>query len=145
MKQGAIIDIDLSLFNTHFSNKIIPNYDTNPNKIIYANLNGVSTSKGASFNLNIQASRGLSVNLGGTFIDTDIVLDGAKTRPYLTEQFQGVWKFKKKWNSSKIILDFTGSTTGPLKLPRLSYLDPRPNYSPTFYMVNMQLTKTWNN
>ena len=37
------------------------------------------------------------------------------------------------------------STTGPLKLPRLSDLDPRPNYSPTFNMVNMQLTKTWNN
>ena len=39
---------------------------------------------------------------------------------------------------------FTGSTTGPLKLPKLSDLDPRPDYSPTFNIINMQLTKIWN-
>jgi outer membrane receptor for ferrienterochelin and colicins len=145
MEQGAIIDFELSLFNTNFSNKIIPNYDTDPNKIIYANLNGISTSKGASFNLNIQALRGLSVNLGATFIDTYADLDGVKTIPYLTERFQGVWNFKKKWNLKGLILDFTGSTTGPLKLPKLSDLDPRPDYSPTFNIINMQLTKIWDN
>ena len=144
LKRGAIIDFELSLFNTRFSNKIIPNYDTDPNKIIYANLNGTSTSKGASFNLDIQASRGLSFNLGATLIDTYVALDGVKTTPYLTEQFQGIWNFKKKWNLKRLILDFTGSTTGPLKLPKLSDLDPRPDYSATFNIINMQLTKIWN-
>ena len=40
LKQGTIIDFDFSIFHTRFSNKIIPDYDTDPNKIIYTNLYG---------------------------------------------------------------------------------------------------------
>jgi outer membrane receptor for ferrienterochelin and colicins len=36
-KYGAIFDMDLSLFSTVFSNRILPDYDTNPNQIIYSN------------------------------------------------------------------------------------------------------------
>ena len=46
LRKGAIIDFDFSLFTTHFSNKIIPDYETDPNKIIYDNLTGKSTSNG---------------------------------------------------------------------------------------------------
>ena len=52
LKKGAIIDFDLSLFTNHFSNKIIPDYQTDPNKIIYDNLAGKSTSNGLSLNVN---------------------------------------------------------------------------------------------
>jgi len=39
----------------------------------------------------------------------------------------------------------TGNITGPLKLPLLGTLDPRDPYSPTFSIINIQLTKGWNN
>lgn len=144
LKQGTILDFDLSLFNTQFSNKIIPDYDTDPNKIIYGNLDGKSISQGVSLNFNMLASNGFRINIGATYIDTQIVAKGIKTLPYLTERFRGVWKVEKKWSSSQFILDLTGSTTGPLKLPTLGDLDPRPNFSPTFSIVNAQLTKIWN-
>ena len=51
-KQGYILDFDASIFWTKFSNKIVPNYDINPNLIIYDNLNGRSITKGASINFN---------------------------------------------------------------------------------------------
>ena len=65
--------------------------------------------------------------------------------PYLTESFQGVWKVEKKWKVSNLTLDITGTSTGPLRLPTLGPLDPRPNYSSTFHILNFQLTKSWNN
>ena len=145
LKKGAIIDFDLSLFTTHFSNKIIPDYDTDPNKIIYDNLDGRSISNGLSLNANLLAQEGLRVNLGATYIDTFAEENSIKTMPYLTERFQGVWKVEKKWITNDIILDFTGTITGALKLPTLSNLDPRPSYSDPFSILNIQLTKIWNN
>lgn len=144
LQQGAILDLDLSVFKTQFSNKIIPDYDTDPNKIIYANLNGKSISQGISLNFNILAPGGFRINMGATYVDTNILDDGTKKLPYLTERFQGVWKIEKKWNSSQLIFDLTGSTLGPLKLPTLSNLDPRPIFSSSFSIVNVQLTKILN-
>ena len=145
LKKGVIIDFDLSLFTTHFSNKIIPDYDTDPNKIIYDNLDGRSISNGLSLNTNLLAQGGVRINLGATYIDTYVEENSIKTMPYLTERFQGVWKVEKKWITNDIILDFTGTITGALKLPTLSNLDPRPSYSDPFSILNIQLTKIWNN
>ena len=145
LKKGAIIDLDFSLFTTHFSNKIIPDYDTDPNKIIYDNLDGISISNGLSLNGNLLVQGGLRVNLGATFIDTYAKENGIKTIPYLTERLQGVWKVEKKWIPNNLILDFTGTFTGALRLPTLGDLDPRPSYSDSFSILNIQLTKIWNN
>jgi outer membrane receptor for ferrienterochelin and colicins len=144
-KQGAILDLDLSLFTNHFSNKIIPDYDTDPNKIIFDNLEGRSISNGLSLNANLFAQGGLRINLGATFIDTYLEEDGIKTTPYLTERFQGVWRIEKKWIANNLTLDFTGTTTGAMRLPTLGALDPRPPYSDPFSILNLQITKSWNN
>ena len=40
-KRGQIFKIDSSIFRTRFSNRIIPDYDSNPNQIVYSNLNGI--------------------------------------------------------------------------------------------------------
>ena len=145
LRQGAIIDFDASIFYTQFSNKIIPDYDTDPNKIIYTNLYEGSINKGASFNLNLLVQNGVRLNLGATYIDSFIDQKNLKKRPYLTERFQGVWKVEKKWKYSNLTLDLTGSVTGPLRLPTLGLLDPRSSYSPAFHIINIQLTKSWNN
>lgn len=145
LKTGAIIDLDLSVFTYHFSNKIIPDYETDPNKIIYDNLAGKSTSNGLSLNVNLFVQRGLRINLGATYIDTYVEENGIKTIPLLTERFQGVWKIEKKWIGRNISLDFTGTSTGAMRLPTLGDLDPRPSYSDPFNILNVQLTKNWNN
>ena len=144
-KQGALLDIDFSIFYTKFSNKIIPKYDLDPTKIIYSNLIGTSTNQGASLNLNLLIQNGIRLNLGTTFIDSFIKEENFKSTPFLTERYQGVLKIEKKWINSGIILDITSNTTGPLKLPLLGDLDPRPSFSKTFHIINAQLTKSWNN
>lgn len=145
LKQGHILDFDASVFRTDFSNKIVPDYDTDPNLIIYDNLSGKSVTQGISMNFNSLFRGGLRINLGATYIDSYIESAGSETRPYLTERFQGVWSIKQKFRESNLTIDLTGSITGPLKLPLLGELDPRDPFSPTFSIINLQLTKGWNN
>ena len=45
---GSIFTLDASAFYTYFTNRILPDYETDPNKIIYANLEGSSVSQGMS-------------------------------------------------------------------------------------------------
>ena len=145
LKQGHILNFDASIFRTDFSNKILPNYDTDPNLIIFDNLSGKSVTQGISLNFNSVFQNGLRISLGATYIDSYIDSKGLKTIPYLTEKFQGVWNIKYEFQKSNITLDFTGTITGPLKLPLLGDLDPRSQFSPTFNIINLQLTKEWNN
>jgi outer membrane receptor for ferrienterochelin and colicins len=85
------------------------------------------------------------MNLGATYIETYVDEKGIKTMPLLSERFQGVWKIEKKWIANGLRLDFTGTTIGTMRLPKLGDLDPRPSYSDPFSILNVQLTKTWNN
>lgn len=144
-RQGHILEFDASLFRTDFSNKIIPNYDSNPNQIIYDNLEGKATNQGASLNLNSVFLSGFRINLGLTYIDAFIQSEENKTLPYLTERFQGVWKVEQNFKEANLRVDFTGILTGPLKLPLLGELDPRDQFSPVFSIINLQLTKVWKN
>ena len=144
-KQGYIINFDSSIFWTEFSNKIIPDYDTNPNQIIYNNLNGKSIIQGASVNFNSVFNNGLRMNIGATYIDSSIIENGIEFTPYLSESFQGVWKIEKGFNDSGFKIDFTGNIVGKMRLPRLGVLDPRDEYSPVFSITNLQLTKVINN
>ena len=48
-------------------------------------------------------------------------------------------------NFIKLKFDITGNIVGPMKLPLLSALDPRPGYSPVFNILNLQATKKVSN
>src|SRR5690606_16900745 len=63
---GTFINLDGSAFYTKFSNKIIADYDIDPNKIIYQNLEGIAISEGLSVNLDVAFPWGLSGLVGAT-------------------------------------------------------------------------------
>ena len=132
------------LFYTHFNNRILPDYETDPNKIIYANLNGFSVSKGVSLNSDITFTNGLSINAGVTLMDVSITESDIKTRQLLTESFSGVWSLSYKFKNN-FTIDYTGNIYGPMRLPLISDTDPRPENSPWFSIQNIQLTKKFNN
>ena len=140
-KRGQIFKIDSSIFRTRFSNRIIPDYDSNPNQIVYSNLNGIVISQGGSIDFFGRISNNLDFQIGLTFIDTYIKENNKKSIPYLTEKFSGSYKMVYYNNFIKLKFDITGNIVGPMKLPLLSALDPRPDYSPTFNILNLQATK----
>ena len=138
---NTLVSLDASGFYTHFNNRILPDYETDPNKIIYANLNGFSVSKGVSLNSDISFPLGLTMNIGATLMDVYIHENNIKKRQLLTESFSGVWSISYKIKKSRIKIDYTGNVYGPMKLPLLSELDPRKGMSPWYSIQNIQVTK----
>lgn len=138
---GTIIGIDATAFHTNFSNKIIADYATDPNKIIYDNLDGYAVSQGMSLNLNIVLNSGLKFLLGGTYMDVYSVESGVRERQMFTERFTGVWNIGYTINSFGLSIDYTGNVYSPMRLPLLSSTDPRSEYSPWWSIQNIQLTQ----
>ena len=139
--KNTSITLDASAFYTHFNNRILPDYETDPNKIIYSNLNGYSISKGLSLNSDIAFSSGLTMILGATLMDVSINENNIKKRQLLTESLSGVWSISYKFKTNGVKIDYTGNLYGPMKLPKLGDLDPRRENSPWFSIQNIQITK----
>ncbi len=137
---GTFLNLDTSLFYTYFTNRIIPDYETNTDQIIYDNLDGNSISKGISANVDLALPSGLKVLMGATLMDVSSTENGIKTRQILTEQFTGTWGITYEIRSLRLLLDYTGNIYGPMRLPLLGELDPRSEYSPTWSIQNIQLT-----
>ncbi|OEK03836.1 TonB-dependent receptor [Roseivirga sp. 4D4] len=137
---STYIGLDATAFYTYFTNRILPDYETDPNKIIYSNLEGNSISRGVSVNLDMAWDNGLKINGGLTVMDVTVEENGERTRQILTESVQGVWSISYTFGNG-IQVDYTGNLYGPMRLPLLGELDDRPAESPWFSIQNIQLTK----
>ena len=136
--------IDLDLFHTSFSNRIRPDYDVDPNLIVYENLSGHAVSRGiaVSFNQNIDFDRFL-YSAGATFQDVYVVdAGGDREKDFFAAGVRAVFSATYNLRSLPLSLDYTGSVTGPMRLP--SYEEPfaRPERSPTYSVHNMQAALT---
>ncbi|PID69271.1 MAG: TonB-dependent receptor [Flavobacteriales bacterium] len=143
--KGLFIGLDATAFYTYFNNQILPDYETDSNKVIYSNLDGFSVSKGISLNIDLAWSNGLKILAGGTLMDVSVEENGKRFRQILTERFSGVWSVGYKFNSIDLTVDYTGNLYGPMRLPLLGDSDTRPEYSPWWSLQNIQLTKRFNN
>ncbi|WP_147677157.1 TonB-dependent receptor [Algibacter pacificus] len=139
-KSGVILGLDASAWYTHFSNLITPDYDTNPSQIIYDNLDGTAVTKGLSLNLDAMIASGVKLLIGGTLQDVSQTENDIKQRQILTERFTGTWAATYKIYKYNLSIDYTGNIYGPMRLPLLSDLDPRSEYSPTWSIQNIQFT-----
>ncbi|MEQ8304866.1 MAG: TonB-dependent receptor [Cyclobacteriaceae bacterium] len=141
---STFIGLDASAFYTYFTNRILPDYETDPNKIIYSNLNGHSVSKGISLNADVSWYSGLKLLAGVTLMDVSVEENGEKFRQLLTESVQGVWSVGYTFTRIGLSIDYTGNLYGPMRLPLLGELDDRAEFSPWWSIQNIQLTKRFN-
>lgn len=142
--ENAFVGIDATAFYTFFNNRIVPDYETNSNQIIYGNLKGSAVSKGISLNLDISWANGLTILAGGTLMDVSLTENGKTSRQLLTENFSGVWNISYPFGNSGFSIDYTGNIYGPMRLPLLGPLDNRPEFSPVWSIQNIQITKRFN-
>jgi outer membrane receptor for ferrienterochelin and colicins len=141
-KKNAIIGLDATAFYTYFTNRILPDYETDPNKIIYGNLQGSSTSRGTSLNIDVALQNGFKALAGVTLMDVTVEENGDRFRQLLTESVQGVWSVGYTFGKIGLSIDYTGNLYGPMRLPLLGELDDRDEYSPWWSIQNIQMTKS---
>lgn len=137
----GFIQSDLHAFRTDFTNRIVPDYETDNNAIYYSNSGEGSLNQGVSWNIFWQSKQGLSIRLGATYIDAQVqrVNSSELERPFLTERFNGT--FAVQWTSPKKEWEFNynGNVVGPMTLPLASDFDPRPELSTWWSLQNLNV------
>ena len=139
-ENGTFIGIETSAFYTRFSNKIINDYESDPNKIIYDNINGYAISQGITSNIDVTFTNGLKIITGVSFLDNRNIENGKSERPFLTERFTATWNVSYKIKPINLSIDYTGNFYVSMRLPLLSDLDPRSPNSPNHSIQNVQFT-----
>ena len=142
---NSFIGIDASIWYTHFTNQIFPDYETDPNKIIYSNLDGFAESRGFSMNLDYNLTNRFKALMGVTLQDVTrsekIAGKTVRSTPLLIENWSGTWSLSYSFPVAGLSFDYTGNIYGPMKLPLISKFDPRRAYSPVWSIQNIQVTK----
>ena len=138
-KRAGFIGLDASLFYTYFTNQIIPDYDSDPNQIIYANLDGHAVSSGVALNLDLNFLNGLKITTGVTAMDVYQVEEGERQPLLYAPPFSGTWTLTYPITRWGLAIDYTGNVNSPMRLPVLPN-DYRPEQSPWFAIHNIQAT-----
>lgn len=138
-KSDHIFKSETSIFYYYFFNKIIPDY-SNPNQIVYQNLNGYAYTWGTSVSLHYRNSEFISSTIGATYSENFSVNETGKK----TEQLKSPRMLLNSVISltpvrNKLSIDISSNHTGPMLLP-IQYMDPRPEISPWIHLVNFQVT-----
>jgi outer membrane receptor for ferrienterochelin and colicins len=147
LKKGFAL-LDASLFYTYFANKIVGDFLTSNDKIIYSNLDGHAVSRGITLNTELSFTFPMKVLLGGTFMnvysmqrDSSEILQ--KVPQLHAPVFSGTFAITYKFSKLRTSVDFTGRVMGPMHLPVVEN-DFRPEKSPWFTIANIQITKAIN-
>lgn len=143
---SGVYHVDLSAFYSYFTNKIVGDFDTDPDKIIYDNLKGHAVSRGLALNTDFSFNGPLKLLAGVTYMDVFQVKENDQGRLVKSVQLHAptwsgnlalTYSFPKGFSA-----DFTAKWTGPMRLPVLP-ADYRPEYAPWYCNANIQITRKW--
>ncbi|MFN2316912.1 MAG: TonB-dependent receptor plug domain-containing protein [Gemmatimonadales bacterium] len=133
------VTVELDGFLTRFTNKIQPDYNTDPARIIYANLRGHATTRGVSISVNApQGALPVGVRAGGTWQRVETVTDGTAEPLEFAPGFKGEFTLSREWEGSGLTLDWTGRVVGSMQLPEFPGKAAR---SPWYTEQALQVTK----
>lgn len=131
--------IDLDLFHTRFANKIRPDYDVDPGLIVYDNLPGHGVSRGVSLTLNhnVDLDRFL-YSVGVTLQEVYTEDGGVREDEFFAPSARATLSATYNARRLPLSLDYTGTVTGPMRMP--AYPEPftRPERSPAWALHNVQ-------
>ena len=138
-------ELNLDGFYNYFTNKITPDYDTDPDKVIYRNLDGYGITRGVSLSLSHDFQTPLTVKLSGTYQSAFQVSpqgpEQERTEIPFTPAFSGNFRVKYQWAKPGINLAYTGQVTGPQPMPTFEAPYQRPAKSEWYSMQNIRVGK----
>lgn len=139
--------VNLDGFYTHFSNKIIPDYDQDPDLIVYENLSGFSVTRGFSIGL-AQNFTVFPLSYDASFTLMDVFTDEAGQRQALTyaPDYTGNVGLTYDFKLLNISFGYTGNLVGPKRMPD-SYVEDfgRDRWSPIYATHDIKLIKEFMN
>ncbi len=153
---GGTGTIDVEAYFTHFSNKIVPQYDQ-PGKIIYQNSEGYARTRGLGISVNQNFAFPLGINLdfnlqsAREFQESTAGLKEGRNIEF-APRWSGIVSANYHIKSQDLTLAYTARVTGSMALPEVYDLDEtgnplpfsRPLKSDPFSLHNLQINKDFN-
>lgn len=129
--------LDIDLFYTYFTNRILPDYDSDPNFILYRNLDGNSQIQGLTVKYSHSFTFPLRMELGMTAMQAYSQENNTRDPQLFVPAFEAVHTVSYRLEALRTTLDWSGRLTGPMQLPSYPALD-LPTRSAWFSMHNLQ-------
>ncbi len=139
------LTISVDGFYTRFSNKIIPDYDQDPNLIVYENLDGVSVTRGFSVGLDQNfTALPLTYTLGFTLTDVFTEENGEREPVTYAPDYTGTLGATYQVRSVGVEVDYTANLVGPKRMPDF-YVETfgRDRESPVYTTHDVKLVKAF--
>lgn len=141
------LTINLDGFYTRFSNQIIPDYDQDPNLIIYENLDGFSVTQGVSIGLS-QNFTDLPLNYNFNFTLMDVFAEENGSREAITYAPDFLGNFGATYNIIPLnaSISYTSNLVGSKRMPESYVADfGRDAQSPVYSTHDLKLSKEFSN
>lgn len=139
--------VSLDGFYTNFSNKIIPDYEQDPNLIVYENLDGFSVTQGFSVGLEQNfTALPVTYNASVTIMDVYTEENGQRQALAYAPEYTGVFGATYDIRSMDISLGYNGNVMGPKRMPD-TYAEEfgRSSKSPAYSTHDLKITKEFTN
>ncbi|MDX1618155.1 MAG: TonB-dependent receptor [Balneolaceae bacterium] len=133
----SVLNIDLDLFYTYFTNQIIPDYSV-ANEIRYSNLEGHAVTRGISLSAAHNFPGPLQYSIGVTLQDVYQQEGGSRSPLPFAPDYSGVFTLSYAFSPLDLSVDYTGRITGPMPLPEY---EGYANRSEWFTEQNIKLSK----
>ena len=132
------LTLDVDAYHTRFTNRILADFDSDPDLISYGNLDGWARTRGVALAAGYRTEqRPFSANLGLTWQEV-VVHDGGVSSPLpYAPRLQGVFTVGYDFARLRTTVDWTGRVLGPMALPHFAGFADR---SPWFGEHHVQAT-----
>lgn len=147
--KSGLLNIDASVFYTYFFNLVNPDYDEDPELIVYSNSRGGAMASGFSIYTDFTFNYPLKVGAGFTFtnvfeLEENEEGEKEKETPPHVPPFVANFFLSYSFPVPQLSIDWTGNVVSPMLLTAVPN-DFRPGKSPWHTIQNIQLTKKFNN
>jgi outer membrane receptor for ferrienterochelin and colicins len=139
------LTVSVDGFYTRFSNKIIPDYDQDPNLIVYENLDGFSVTRGFAVSLDQNFTvLPLTYDLGFTLTDVFTEEGGEREAMTYAPDYTGTIGATYQVRALGLEVDYTANLVGPKRMPDF-YVEAfgRNQESPTYTTHDVKLVKAF--
>ncbi len=137
--------ISLDFYRTHFENQIVMDYDFSPQQVLFYNLDGKSWSNSFQAQFDYEVTNRLDLRIAYRWYDVKTTYQDQLLQKPLISQHRGflnmAYETRKYWK-----FDLTLNRQGKKRIPDLSSNPEKhqlEKYSPAYYLVNAQVSKTW--
>jgi outer membrane receptor for ferrienterochelin and colicin len=143
-------DVGIDFYRTDFQNQVVVDLYQGPQQVVFYNLNGKSFANSLQVEFNYELAKHFNLRTAYKYYDiqTDYQYVTQERPLQAKHRFFGNLEFEthindkgKQWK-----FDFTINWLGKQRLPATisnSGLDSMPEYSPSFSVMNMQVTRTF--